>query len=111
MATAKPGVHEKVPFPQLRHATRPAHEFAATAEQILLERYCAAAFLVNCAGEALYLYGRTEPYLVRRSGAPTPSPLDDAPAGPARTAAPRAAQSFEARGPLGGQGYPRASGS
>jgi len=71
VATAKPGVHENVPFPQLRHATRPAHEFAATAEQILLERYCAAAFLVNRAGEALYLYGRTEPYLVRRSGAPT----------------------------------------
>ena len=71
VVTAKPGMHENVPLPQLSHATRPAHEFAATAEQILLERYCAAAFLVNRAGEALYLYGRTEPYLVRRSGAPT----------------------------------------
>jgi two-component system CheB/CheR fusion protein len=46
-------------------------EYAAAAEQILLERYCAASFLVNGAGEAVYLYGRTEPYLVRRSGAPS----------------------------------------
>ena len=70
-ASARPSVRVSALRPQLSHSARPAHEFTAPAEQILLERYCAAAFLVNPAGEALYLYGRTEPYLARRSGAPT----------------------------------------
>ncbi|MFI4889434.1 MAG: chemotaxis protein CheB [Steroidobacterales bacterium] len=68
-ATARNGVN--APAAQLNLAKQPAHQAAATAEHILLERYCAAAFLVNGAGESLYLYGRTEPYLARRSGAPT----------------------------------------
>jgi len=70
-AAARPSVRVRAPIPPLGHSRRPAHEFATMAEQILLERYCAAAFLVNRAGEALYLYGKTEPYLARRSGAPT----------------------------------------
>lgn len=70
-AAGKPRVRVAAPIQPLRPSTRPAPEFAAAAEHILLERFCAAAFLVNRAGEALYLYGRTEPYLVRRNGAPT----------------------------------------
>lgn len=46
-------------------------DLTATAEQILLGQYCAAAFLVNAAGEVVYLYGHTEPYLARRAGAPS----------------------------------------
>jgi two-component system, chemotaxis family, CheB/CheR fusion protein len=60
-----------LPLAQWVPAPRPTPAFAAAAERILLERYCAAAFLVNRAGEALYLYGRTEPYLARHSGAPS----------------------------------------
>ncbi len=70
-AATRPSVRVRAPMPPPGHSMRPACKFATMAEQILLERYCAAAFLVNRAGEALYLYGKTEPYLARRSGAPT----------------------------------------
>ncbi|MCX7058890.1 MAG: PAS domain-containing protein [Proteobacteria bacterium] len=60
-----------LPMPPQQLPARLARESSSSAEQILLERYCAAAFLVNRAGDALYLYGRTDSYLARRSGAPT----------------------------------------
>ncbi|MDE2349007.1 MAG: PAS domain-containing protein [Gammaproteobacteria bacterium] len=70
-ATGKPIARLRMPIPKLRDAMRPAHALTTMAEHILLEHYCAAAFLVDRAGAALYLYGRTEPYLARRSGPPT----------------------------------------
>lgn len=71
LVATKAGARPAVPPRQLRHSPPPRRENAAAAERILLERYCAAAFLITGNGETVYLYGRTEPYLARRSGAST----------------------------------------